>query len=126
MQLIHYKRKEEDVDPQCKTTGIIFNRKEVEMSAEARQEKRLKKRMSLFFLKLFFYFPNGSQTRHRFGNQPDQGFAKENHHESVTLLASAAMNRTKAAEIAKDMGDQSRYIEILKTAAESWGTLKEW
>jgi hypothetical protein len=36
--LIHYKRKEEDVDPQCKTAGIIINRREVEMSAEARQK----------------------------------------------------------------------------------------
>ena len=41
--------------------------------------------------------------------------------EQVGVLSAAAINKTKAAEIAKESGNQKQCAKLLKEAAETWG-----
>jgi hypothetical protein len=128
--------------PQSKTAGMTFKASSSgnTMSAEARQSK-INEAHSYFVkgeenLKTSFFqwkpdhlsaasnFEKASEL-FKAADQPKRAIktllmAADNY-ELCSTLSSAAMNRMKAAELAKEIGDQEHCLELIEKSAETWG-----
>jgi hypothetical protein len=128
--------------PQSKTAGMTFKPTSSSntMSAEARQAK-INEAHSYYVkgeenLKTSFFqwkpdhlsaasnFEKASEL-FKAADQPKRAIktllmAADNY-ELCSTLSSAAMNRMKAAELAKEIGDQNHCLELIEKSAETWG-----
>lgn len=129
--------------PQSKTAGMTIGGSKttgIAMSAEARQKKMNEaheayvKGEENLKTSFFQWKPDHLSAASNFersgdlykaADQPKRAIKayilSSDQYEKCNTLASAALNRGKAAELAKEIGDQARCVEIMLEAAEMWG-----